>query len=378
MSVLSLIKFKKMKTLYIHIPFCKRKCFYCSFVISVGQMHRADLYIDCLAAEARHYHGEDVQSVYIGGGTPTLLTTGQLKKLFNTIRKHFCVSSNAEWTVEANPEGLSCGKLKLLKEEGVNRISLGVQSLNDKYLKYLGRNHDAATAAKTFDKIRKTGFDNINVDLMFAFPGQTGNELKQDIDAVIRFESEHLSLYTLTVEKRSRFHAKNIQLQDDRCQARHYTMVCDMLSTAGFKQYEISNFAKPLRASKHNLNYWQGGHYIGLGIGAHSYIDRKRFWNISRINDYISRAQQGSSVEEASEELAPFDQMKEMILFRLRMNQGVNIKQTERRFSCFLGEEQKERINDLVEGGFLVRENGYLRASPKGRLVLDELCTQLI
>ena len=162
-----------MITLYIHIPFCAQKCFYCSFVISVGQEQRMDTYLDCLQKEAQKYKGTEVQSVYIGGGTPTLMSTDQLRRLFCMISNNFRISSGAEWTIEANPEKLEQSKLTLLKQEGITRISLGVQSLNDRYLKYLGRNHDVRTAIKTFQRIRESGFDNINVDLMFAFPDQT-------------------------------------------------------------------------------------------------------------------------------------------------------------------------------------------------------------
>jgi len=268
--------------------------------------------------------------------------------------------------------------LELLKEEGVNRISLGVQSFNDQYLKYLGRNHDSLTAIKTFHRIREKGFDNINVDLMFAFPNQTMDELKKDLNAIRRLGSDHLSLYTLTVDKYSRFYAQNIQLQDSHHQAQQYMLVCDTLGAAGFKQYEVSNFAKSMKASQHNLNYWQGRHYIGLGVGAHSYIGTKRFWNSSRLNDYMSRIQEGASAEEGFEELTPFDQMKEAVLFGLRMNQGADVRLAEKRFGCFLNEEQKKKIDAFIQGGFLIREKGCLKTTSQGRLVLDELCAQLV
>ncbi|MCK5177924.1 MAG: radical SAM family heme chaperone HemW [Candidatus Omnitrophica bacterium] len=367
-----------MKTLYIHIPFCKRKCFYCSFVVSVGQQQRVGPYLESLEKEAQLYSAEKIQSVYIGGGTPTVMSQDELKKLFSIVRKHFDVMPDAEWAIESNPEGLHCSKLELLKEEGVNRISLGVQSLDDQYLKYLGRNHDPSMAMAAFNRIKRIGFDSINVDLMFAFPDQTMAELRKDVQAVVRLGSDHLSVYTLTVEERSRFYARNIQLKDGQYQAAQYSLICDILHDAGFQQYEISNFAKPSKISKHNLNYWQGGEYIGLGVGAHSYIDGKRFWNTSRLNDYIASLQKGAFAKEGSEVLSTFDQMKETVLFGLRMNQGISIEQTKKRFGCFLNDEQKEKIDHFIRGGFLIQENGYLKVSSEGRLVLDELCAQLI
>lgn len=359
------------------MPFCGQKCFYCSFIVSVGQTHRIDLYLDCLEKEALQYQGETIDAIYIGGGTPTLIAERQLQKLFKIIYKNFKLSPDSEWTIEANPEELDFSKLKLLRSEGVNRISLGVQSLNDKYLNYLGRNHDSSTAIHAFDRIRKAGFDNVNVDLMFSFPKQTMEELAEDISALTQLGSEHVSLYTLTIEENSKFYVRNIQLQDGHDQARQYLFVCDALGEKGFKQYEVSNFSKPSRASRHNLNYWQGGHYIGLGIGAHSHRGARRSWNVSNLNEYISCAQKGLSVEKGSEELTPYDKMKEVVLFGLRMDCGVNIKQVRERFGCFLSEEQQKKIDQFVENGFFIEDNGILRTSVKGRLVLDELCAQL-
>ncbi|MCK4881889.1 MAG: radical SAM family heme chaperone HemW [Candidatus Omnitrophica bacterium] len=367
-----------MKTLYIHIPFCSAKCFYCSFVVCIGQEKRIGSYLEGLEREAQLYKGEEIQSVYIGGGTPTVMGSDELKEIFNIIRTYFDVTPGAEWTIEANPEGLDHLRLTLLKEEGVNRISLGVQSLNDKYLKYLGRAHDVSMARAAFDRIKSAGFNNINVDLMFAFPDQTSSELKKDIEDVLALGSDHLSLYTLMVEEHSRFYARNIQLEDGQYQAEQYSLVCDKLNAAGFAQYEISNFAKPSKASKHNCHYWQGGEYIGLGVGAHSYIDGKRFWNTSRLNDYIAFMQKGVSAQEGSEALTLFDQMKEAVLFGLRMNRGVSIEQIKKRFGCFFNDAQKEKVDCFIGNGFLIEEDGYLKATSKGRLVLDELCAQLI
>ncbi len=371
-------KIQKMNTLYIHIPFCEQKCFYCSFVVSIGQASRIDHYLDCLEKEAQRYHGEAIQSIYIGGGTPTVITELQLQRLFQIVHKHFTFSSDIEWTIEANPEGLNDSKLNLLKQEGINRISLGIQSLNDKYLKYLGRNHDASTATQAFDQMRKAGFDNINVDLMFSFPKQTMTELKEDVAALTQLGSEHLSLYALTIEENSKFFVQNIKLQDDHDQARHYQFVCDALKAKGFQQYEVSNFSKPTRESRHNLNYWQGGHYIGLGIGAHSHRGAKRSWNISELSEYILRLQKGRSVEKGSEKLTSYDMMKEVVLFGLRMNRGVSIKQVTERFGCFLDDEQQKKIDQFIEGGFFIKEEDTIKTSAKGRLVLDELCAQLV
>jgi len=367
-----------MISLYIHIPFCERKCFYCSFVISVGQMHRIDLYLDCLAREARQYQGAEVSSIYIGGGTPTMMACEQLQKLIEMISDYFCFSRDSEWTIEANPEGLDDSKLAILKKGGINRISLGIQSLNEKYLKYLGRNHSAAMAVSAFHRIREAGFSNISTDMMFSFPSQSIDELKEDVAAIIPLESDHISLYTLTVDEHSRFYAQNIKLKNGHDQAKQYKYVCAALHEAGFTQYEVSNFARPSKVSQHNLNYWQGGQYIGLGISAHSHIGAKRYWNIKRLSEYMSSMQKGASIQEGFEELTSNNKMTEALLLGLRMNCGVDVRQIEERFKCFLNEEQLKKVDYFVQGGLLLRENGFLKASSQGFLVLDELCAQLI
>ena len=291
---------------------------------------------------------------------------------------HFCFSKNIEWTIEANPEGLNISTLRMIYDKGINRISLGIQSLNDKYLKYLGRNHDSKSAVNAFQKIRKAGFDNINVDLMFSFPEQSDKELQKDIDEITQLGSEHLSLYSLDVEKNSRFYVQNVQLKDDQIQAQQYMIVCESLKRKGFEQYEVSNFAKLKKASIHNLNYWQGGQYIGLGIGAHSHMGMQRSWNISRLNEYIACVQKGQTVREGFEDLTTYTKMKEVVLFGLRMNRGIDIKQIKNKFGCFLKDHEQEKINQYIQGGLLIEDNGRLKTSSKGRLVLDELCAGLI
>ncbi len=367
-----------MKTLYVHVPFCERKCFYCSFVITVGQVHRVDQYLDCLEKEAQLYAGEKVKSVYIGGGTPTLMNCAQLSRLLGIIEKYFDLSSVDERTIESNPEGLNHSKLKLLKQNGITRISLGIQSLNDCRLKLLGRNHGASTAVAAFYQMRDLGFDNINVDLMFGFPGQMIEELRRDVAAIVELDSEHLSLYALTIEEHSRFFAQHVKLADGCDQARQYQIVCNDLKGAGFEQYEVSNFSKGAKVSEHNLNYWQGGEYIGLGVGAHSYIGSKRFWNVSKFNEYMALVQNGDSAEEGFEELTAVDQMMETVLFGLRMNQGIDMGHIQKHFNCELSTQQQEAIADFIKEGLLVKEKSFLKVSDAGRLVLDGLCVRLL
>ncbi len=368
-----------MKTsLYIHIPFCQKKCFYCSFVVAVGHDNRIEPYLNSLSKEAQQYAGTFVQTIYLGGGTPTYLNTEQLSELFEILKENFKWSPECEITVEGNPEGLSPEKLELLKKEGVTRFSLGIQTLNDRYLKYLGRCHTAATAVQTFKSLRACGFQNINCDLMYSFPGQTDQEIKEDVTAITALNSEHLSLYTLTIEEPSRFHVIKVQLDDSEKRAAQYELVLKLLAHTGFNQYEVSNFAQHRRESEHNLNYWEGGNYIGLGVGAHSHINGVRSWNVQRVDDYIIKLNNGLSPVEAREELSLQKRLMETIVFGLRMNKGVDIIQVTEQFGLSLPTEAQGEIGRLIEGKFLAKEEKYLKVTPQGRLILDEIAARLV
>ncbi len=361
----------------MHIPFCEKKCFYCSFVVSVGQQHRMDSYLDCLAKEAKQYKGAKVKTIYIGGGTPTFMNNQQIEKLITIGRKNFNFDNDVEFTMEANPEGLDRTKAKLLKDLGINRVSVGMQSLNDKYLKFLGRCHDRQQAVRAFANLREAGHDNINLDLMYSFPGQTDEEIEEDVRGIAQLGSEHLSLYTLTIEEHSRFYVQKLKLEED-CQAEHYVLVTELLNQYGFQQYEVSNFAKMSRQSLHNLNYWMGGNYIGLGVGAHSHRDGKRWWNVSRLNLYMQRIDDHERVIENCETLTEHQRLLEAMLLGLRMNQGIKIKEIEQSIGCLLEEDKRKMINEFVREGFMIWEGDSLRINLKGRLVLDELCSRLI
>ncbi len=367
-----------MSSLYVHIPFCQRKCFYCSFVVSIAQEQRMESYCHCLEKEMRQYKDESLDTVYIGGGTPTYLKENQIEYLLKAIHQNFQISSNCEITMEANPEGLTPLKLDIIKKYGVTRLSLGVQSLNNNFLKYLGRNHNSLKAYEAFKLLREHSFDNINCDLMFSFPQQTLEQLNEDLDAMMTLESDHISLYGLTIEERSRFFVKNTILPDSHLQAEFYTTILKRLEANGYQQYEISNFAKPGKESKHNLNYWHGGNYRGVGIGAHSHKDGKRFWNLSQLTQYIKCIEDGLPVVEEGEELAVHTQMMETILFGLRMNQGVDIKAIERRYDCSVDQNTTQQIESFIKEGFLVKSDERLQTTLKGKLVLDEISVRLI
>jgi oxygen-independent coproporphyrinogen-3 oxidase len=358
-------------SLYVHIPFCTRKCLFCSFVIAVAQEHRREEYVNALALEMEKYKGNTLKTIYFGGGTPSMLQEDQLDVLMGAVKKNFSFQKDVEITIEANPESIDEAKARSLNAQGFSRISLGIQSMNDRYLKFLGRGHDARKAREAYRILREAGFSNINLDLMYAFPGQTEEELEGDVRDISSMESEHLSLYTLTIEPNSRFYAVQMKLDDDEKLARQYMMIARILDEYGFKQYEVSNFARaPQFESSHNRNYWRGEPYIGLGVGAHGFDGRRRHWNTANLQEYIQKAVSGKPVIGGFEDLTDLQLTMEKVLFGLRMNEGVPLD--------LVPSDRQGLVQTWIRDGFLLLEGKTLKTTDRGRLVLDELSARLI
>ncbi|MCA9394076.1 MAG: radical SAM family heme chaperone HemW [Candidatus Omnitrophica bacterium] len=366
-----------MTGLYVHIPFCDRKCFYCSFAIVVGQTKRSDDYLKCLRIESGLYDKPAIGSVYIGGGTPSTLTADQVYALFAGLHADFEIADTAEITVEVNPEGLTAERLSAFRENGVNRISLGIQTLRDDYLKYLGRLHDAAAARTAMTMIRTAGFNNVSCDLMISFPQQTDEELLEDQRDLLDLEPEHVSLYSLTIEAPSRFFAQKIQPPPSETQARHLNLTVEHIQGRGYTRYEVSNFARTGFASRHNIHYWQCGNYIGLGMGAHSHRDGERYWNVERFGDYVKRLAAGESPRAGSERLTREQRLIEAVLFGLRGTEGVQLAALEERFGHRLDDDRKARLEAYIKEGLLERSGAFLRATPPGMMVLDGIAAGL-
>jgi oxygen-independent coproporphyrinogen-3 oxidase len=364
--------------LYIHIPFCQKKCFFCSFAICIAKNHHQNDYLDCLSKEVAQYPQGAVETVYIGGGTPTLLNEAQLQRLHQNVVTHFKIQPRHEYSIETNPDTMDLSKAKLLRELRVNRVSIGAQTFDPAYLKFLGRTHQPADIHKCFDRLRKAGFSNINIDMMFGFPGQSLRQLKKDLNIVAGLGSEHLSYYNLSVEQNSLFHRLKLSLPNNDHMALCYRTVMDDLEKKGFHQYEISNFAKPGKASAHNILYWECQDYVGLGMGAHSHLRGKRFWNQASLFSYMKSINAKGQAIEGSERLSGPRRLAEALLFGLRMNKGVDIPALEKRFRYLLYLRQKKQIIKFVDHGFFQYRRGVLAATLKGRLVLDELCGYLI
>ncbi len=337
-----------------------------------------DQYVSALLAEADSHQGQKIETIYFGGGTPSMLTSALWTRLISALKQRFLFSADCETTVEANPENLDLEKAQQLFDLGVNRVSLGIQTFHDEYLRYLGRAHDSFKALSAFNDLRRAGFRNINVDLMYSFPRQTAEEITRDVQTVLGLGSEHVSLYTLTVEPNSKFYTQQIKEQDSQAQGDQYALVMTLLQESGMCQYEVSNFSRAGFESQHNLNCWMSGNYIGLGMSAHSHIDGKRSWNISRLGEYLKRIESKESPQEGLEVLTNAARLREALVFGLRMNRGVDLAVLEQNFSCRLSDECYQQIRALTEQGLMMVKDHHLQVSDRGRLLLDDIAVRLI
>lgn len=365
-------------SLYIHIPFCESKCRYCAFNSVSGKDNLIDEYVRALSREAQVHHGRKISTVYIGGGTPTYLGKAGLESIFALINKNFVFDANIECTMEANPAQIDLNFARFINGLGVNRVSMGVESMNDAILKFLGRPHNASGSINAFKILREAGFKNINLDMIYAIPGQTLKELDADIKLLRTFESEHLSLYCLSIEKGSILHAEGLTEPSADMQATQYRRICRVLSDTGFNQYEISNFAKKGFECRHNINYWECADYIGIGAGSHSHIQGRRFWNVKEPADYINLMNNSNCALDGEEYIVGLNGLKESVLIGLRMSCGVDISGLEFRFNAKLDSGFNKKLDLFVKNGFLENAQDKIRATSKGRLLLDEICAQLI
>ncbi len=367
-----------MSALYVHIPFCEKKCFYCSFAVSIGQKQRFDKYLTSLKKESAKFNSVSLDTIYIGGGTPTLLEIQHLDFLFKFIYENFDAKNVKEITVEANPEGLTKAKLDVLKANKVSRISLGVQTFDGEQLKSLGRAHGVDEIYSAYELIRNAGFDNVNLDLIFGLPDQSLLELKEDLKHICALDSEHLSIYALTVDPKSRFFTKGVALQTSDEQIAKYELIISELKRNKFDQYEVSNFAKAGFESLHNIKYWECRDYIGLGMGAHSFVNGKRWSNSEKLTEYISMIKNNAEAIVEAEEITVAQQLTEALVFGLRMNRGVNIDALQTRYQQPLPDEKREKIYYLMDHGLLMKKDECIVVTEQGRLVLDTISAQLI
>ena len=279
-------EYKQTHSVYIHIPFCNKICSYCDFCKMFYNSNLSDKYLDELKREIdKNYLGEEINTIYIGGGTPSCLLESQIKKLLEIIKK-FNIK-NLEYTIECNIEDINEDKLKIFKQYGINRISIGVQSLNDRHIKFLNRNHNQDIVKNRIEIVKKY-FDNINIDLIYALPNQTLDELLNDLNFIINLGVSHISTYSLIIEENTKLFIDNISNIDEDIDYKMYNLICDKLEKNGYIHYEVSNFSKPGYESKHNLVYWNNERYYGFGLGASGYIQNIRYENTRSIKKYLN------------------------------------------------------------------------------------------
>lgn len=363
--------------LYIHIPFCKQKCFYCDFPSFAGRERLVDGYLTALAGEmalAADKYGQAGKlrpyTVYIGGGTPSLLDMAQLDHLLSTVNDHVSFDQVIEFTLEANPGTLTEAKLRLMKEAGVNRLSVGVQSFDDDCLKRIGRIHRAGEAVDSIRLAQSMGFNNISMDLMYGLPGQDMDILQASVEQALALKVQHISIYGLQLEEGTVFARQQamgkLQLPGDELVETMYDYITDVLPAKGYTRYEISNYALGGCESKHNSLYWQDVPYLGLGAGAHSYWLGNRYENPADIAQYISRISEGKILGSMEEAVGDKEHMEEFCFLALRMASGINKAKFKEKFSQEIHGVYGRVIGEMVAKGLLQETDEAVFLTPLG------------
>lgn len=370
--------------IYVHIPFCRSKCHYCDFYSIPGEDRPLmDRYLKAICTHIRECGelspGYRVDTIYFGGGTPTHFGADGLAAILTTIRQNFDVSPRAEITFEANPDSVNLRLLRKLKSEGFNRVSLGIQTDNDELLKALGRPHTYADAVAAVKNIRRAGFRNLSVDLMYGLPNQTLDQWEATLENVMRLQPEHMSCYGLKVEMGTPLYdiQDHCGLPGDDVQADMYLTMVDALKAKGYRQYEISNFAKRGMASCHNLKYWRGGEYLGFGANASSDYDGKRFIMTRDINDYIDGVLNHGQVIFELQDIPIQDRAGEYLILRLRTHHGISREEYERQFLLPF-DPIEEKLEENRAAHLAILSDGRWRLSPQGLLVSSTIISDLL
>lgn len=380
----------KELALYVHIPFCVQKCLYCDFLSGPKNIDKIDTYIGALAKEIKSQKelisAYKVRSIFLGGGTPSILNPEQITKVMNAL---YVVAKdellpNAEITIESNPGTLTKEKLETYRMLGINRISMGLQSTHNEELKALGRIHTYEEFLEGYAIARNAGFDNINIDLMSGLPNQTPERYEETLNRIVALEPEHISAYSLIIEEGTRFYdlyatEKGSRLLPDEEQDRFmYHQTKEILERAGYHRYEISNYAKQGKESLHNLSYWTGIDYLGLGLGASSLIQNNRYRNEENMAYYIENLSDSKPVMNLEETLSSVDQMEEFMMLGLRLTRGVSLGEFQNRFNQSICEYYRKELEYLSRLEMISIEDGYLSLTDKAIDVSNEVLTYFL
>lgn len=379
-----ILQTEKMAGLYLHIPFCKTRCIYCGFYSSTQSMLRKD-YVDALCRELLlrkdYANGEPIETIYLGGGTPSQLSLPELEQIFSYIYKVYSVKENAEVTLEGNPDDMTATYVRSLRSLPVNRISMGVQTFDDKKLHFLRRRHTADEARQAVANCRNAGFSNISIDLIYGLPGEDDAAWQKDVEEAVALRVPHLSAYCLMFEEGTPLYRLQqegkVKEKSDEQTLRFYTYLMNRLQEAGYEHYEISNFCYSGYRSRHNSSYWSGKKYIGCGASAHSYDGRSRQWNVASLSTYISSIKEGVIPTE-KEDLSLTERYNDFIVTRLRTMEGLSLSRLEQEFGKDLKAYCLKNARLSMEDGNLEIAGDDLRLTRKGIFISDDVMSDLL
>ena len=372
---------KKPTSAYVHIPFCTQICYYCDFSKVFIKNQPVDSYLEHLLQEFHSYDIQKLRTLYIGGGTPTALSAPQLEVLLDGLTKSLDLSVLEELTIEANPGDLDEDKIAVLKNSAVNRVSLGVQTFDDKMLKKIGRSHLERDIYENIDRLKLAGFDNISIDLIYALPGQTMDQVKDNVAKAIALDIPHMSLYSLILENHTvfmnRMRRGKLPLPKEEVEAEMFEYIIAELERAGFEHYEISNFSKSGFESRHNLMYWDNAEYYGIGAGASGYVNGVRYKNHGPIRHYLKAVEEGNArIHE--EHLSLREQMEEEMFLGLRKKTGVSKARFEEKFERSFDGLYGEIVRDLVQQGLMLVDGDRVRMTKRGLFLGDTVAERFI
>ncbi len=377
------------RSLYVHIPFCLKRCIYCDFVSGIYSPDIESSYINALKKEIRSIHHEiTMNTLYIGGGTPSVLSSEALSDLVIEIFNNFDFSEGCEATIEMNPGTLSREKIQAVQPFGINRVSIGVQSFDDSVLRSLGRIHTADDSAQAVAIAGDAGFKNISVDLIYGVPGQSVASWEETLKKTVELKPRHISTYELTVEEGTllydRIKAGKLKMPEEERIVEMYDYAVDYLSSRGFVHYEICSFALPGFYCRHNLNYWDSGGYLGAGLGAHSFVDNKRFYNTDDINKYIRALSDNESTVAKAEEITKDKALSEVFYLGMRKTSGINLSKISGVFGMDIFDHYQKELEEMLDAGLIERyssgksKDNYIRLTRKGLLLSNEVFHKFI
>lgn len=375
-----------MLGLYVHIPFCVSKCKYCDFNSYKLNVDKKRKYLKALQKEMEFYKEEvksnEIDTIFIGGGTPSILNENEINFLFDNIKSNFNIKKDAEITMECNPGTLTIDKLKTMKECGVNRLSIGLQAVQNHHLDYIGRIHTYEEFEKNYNQAKEVGFKNINVDLMYALPNQSEKDWMESLEKIVKLNPSHISAYSLILEEGTElfnmYERKEFKLLDEDTDIKMYEYTINYLKANGYNQYEISNYAKKGYECKHNILYWKCKNYVGLGASASGFLNKTRYNNVCDLSEYENIIYSGKKPLEWEEKLSIKDEIEENIFLGMRMNEGIKFEDFFKRYNFDFKEEYKNEISKLKKLNLIHVDDKSMALTQKGREISNSVFVEFI